>query len=465
MRIGLSEFTATPGAPYLRDRLNRRPQVRALCDVMQRVDGHTVVSIDGPWGSGKTAFVKMCSAELRSRSVPVVEFNAWQQSYTNNPLVDVASAIAAELGESLSDTVKRTLIDGSWHLAKVASRGVIDRDAISQDDPAVFDPWGEAQSKVNEFKDRLAEAASPAGGNSAGRLVVLIDELDRCRPDYALELIETVRHLLAQNGIVVLLALNRAELCHSIQSLYGPKFDADRYLRRFTDLPYRLPLPAADDIAGFTNELLTEFHLDFRFTDRGQPDYSSPMLQRIATATRHNLRDLQQSIQLAAVALQSPKIGTGTQADNWGSKQKTVALIILRALDSDAYHDLAHRGDPFTAVAAMNAAITDDPRSLAAAASWDKAHEKIEASLLAEALEALFTDPQVLQGEESAPTMFEKRYADAFTAQYEDVPNASDLAQFRAKRITKATDNRLREMPSSTLRIDELTGIIDLTAH
>ena len=402
MRIVPSEFTATPNAPYHRDRLNRSPQVKALCSVMQRVDGHAVVSIDGPWGSGKTAFVKMCSAELRSRSVPVVEFNAWQQSYTNNPLVDVVSAIAAELGSSLSDTVKRALIDASWHLAKVASRGVIDRDAVTFDDPAVFDPWFEASAKVNEFKDRLAEAASPTGGNSAGRLVVLIDELDRCRPDYALNLIESVRHLLAEDGIVVLLALNRAELCHSIQSLYGPQFDADRYLRRFTDLPYSLPPPAADDIAAFTNELLTEFHLDFRLTDQGQPDYSSPMLQKIAAATRHNLRDLQQCIQLAAVALQSPKIGIGTSADNWGSKQKAVALFILRTLDSDAYQELAHGGDPFTAVAAMNAAITGDPKTLADSSSWDKAHEKIEASLLTEALDALFSDPRVLQGEESA---------------------------------------------------------------
>ncbi len=105
---------------------------------MQRVDGHGVVSIDGPWGSGKTAFVKMCAAVLRGRSVPVVEFNAWQQSYTNNPLVDVVSAIAAELGGSLRDDLKRALIDGSWHLAKVASRGVIDRDAIGQGAPAVI---------------------------------------------------------------------------------------------------------------------------------------------------------------------------------------------------------------------------------------------------------------------------------------------------------------------------------------
>lgn len=140
MRIVPTEFTATPNAPYHRDRLNRSPQVKALCNLMQRVDGHAVVSIDGPWGSGKTAFVKMCSAELRSRSVPVVEFNAWQQSYTNNPLIDVVSTIAAELGSSLSDTTKRALIDAGWHLAKVASRGVIDRDAVTVDDPAVFDP-------------------------------------------------------------------------------------------------------------------------------------------------------------------------------------------------------------------------------------------------------------------------------------------------------------------------------------
>lgn len=267
------------------------------------------------------------------------------------------------------------------------------------------------------------------------------------------------------NGVVVLLALNRFELCHSIQSLYGPQFEVDRYLRRFTDLSYSLPPPAADDIAAFTNELLTEFHLDFHFTDQGQPDYSSPMLQKIATASRHNLRDLQQSIQLAAVALQSPKIGIGTKTDNWGSKQKAVALIILRALDSDAYQEFAHGGDPFTAVDAMNAAIASDPRKLTDSSPWDKAHEKIEASLLSEALDALFADPRVLYGEDPVKTVFERCYVDAFTARFDDIPNGSDLAASRAKRIADATDSRRLELPSSTLPIDELTGIIDLTAH
>ena len=70
-----------------------------------------------------------------------------------------------------------------------------------------------------------------------GPLIVIIDELDRCHPSYALELLATVRHLFNVDGVVkIVLAINRAELAHSVQSIYGPDFSADRYLRRFADL-------------------------------------------------------------------------------------------------------------------------------------------------------------------------------------------------------------------------------------
>lgn len=469
MRLNPEEFTATPDDPYVHDLLGRASQINALCDIMQNAAGHAVVSIDGPWGSGKTAFVAMCSAELRRRGTRVVDFNAWQQSYTENPLVDLVSAIASELGGNKSKKLKKTLIDISLHLAKIGSRGVIDRDAIRRKRWETFDPWHEASTKVGEFKDALAQAATKSPGPGPGRLIVLIDELDRCRPNYALALIETDRHLFAVDGVVVLLALNREELCHSIRILYGPRFDADRYLRRFTDLPYALSLPATDHLAAFTNELLANLGLDSRLVTMiggsDVPDYSPLMLQTIAAASRHNLRDLQQALHLTAVSLQSAKIRQGTAGDSWASKQKAAALIVLRTLDMTSYQHLANKGDPFTAVATMNRAITDDPQTLADISTWDKAHEKIEASLLAESLDVLLmSSTSVLEGN-SAHSVFERQYASAFAAAFEDTPDATDAAGIRASKILAATDTWLGEQPTSTLRLDELFGIIDLTAH
>ena len=92
--------------------------------------------------------------------------------------------------------------------------------------------WKEAEQGTVQFREQLAKAATEADRP----LIVLIDELDRCHPSYALELLATVRHLFNVDGVVVVLAINRAELAHSVQSIYGPDFSADRYLRRFADL-------------------------------------------------------------------------------------------------------------------------------------------------------------------------------------------------------------------------------------
>ncbi len=81
----------------------------------------------------------MCSAELRRRKVRVVDFNAWQQSHTKSPIVDLVSAIAYEQGGSWTDDIKKTLLDVSLHLAKIGSRGLIDRDAIEPNNQKGFD--------------------------------------------------------------------------------------------------------------------------------------------------------------------------------------------------------------------------------------------------------------------------------------------------------------------------------------
>ena len=84
-------------------------------------------------------------------------------------------------------------------------------------------------------------------------LVIMIDELDRCRPSYAIELLEVAKHLFAVDNVVFVLAVNRAELVHSVKALYGSGFDAEGYLRRFFDLDFQLPEP---DRKRFVSDLL-----------------------------------------------------------------------------------------------------------------------------------------------------------------------------------------------------------------
>jgi hypothetical protein len=71
-------------------------------------------------------------------------------------------------------------------------------------------------------------------------IVIVIDELDRCRPTYAIKLLEEVKHLFDVEGLVFVLGMHGAALGHSVSAAYGAKFDGVAYLGRFVNRRYKL---------------------------------------------------------------------------------------------------------------------------------------------------------------------------------------------------------------------------------
>ena len=157
----------------------------------------------------------MCTSWLQSEfKISVVGFNAWSQSHTQMPLVDLVSALTAESKPTVGP-LKKIVATVGWHVAKFGTRGLVDRDVIAEATVSE-DSWDNAEKETTEFKRQLqgwAEASGPRG------LVVCVDELDQCRPEYALSLLEVTRHLFDVSGVVVLLAINRGELAHSVKSI------------------------------------------------------------------------------------------------------------------------------------------------------------------------------------------------------------------------------------------------------
>ncbi len=75
-------------------------------------------------------------------------------------------------------------------------------------------------------------------------VVFIIDELDRCRPNYAVEVLEQIKHLFSVPGIVFVLSIDKEQLGNAVRGFYGSdRIDADEYLRRFFDLEYKIPEP------------------------------------------------------------------------------------------------------------------------------------------------------------------------------------------------------------------------------
>jgi hypothetical protein len=112
---------------------------------------------------------------------------------------------------------------------------------------------------VVEFKEKLTRLIGLLTEH-AGALVplfVFIDELDRCRPSYALRLLEEVKHIFGISGVVYVISTNIDQLQNSVCAVYGSGFDGRGYLRRMFDKEYSLPVPTVNAISKVVDERLS----------------------------------------------------------------------------------------------------------------------------------------------------------------------------------------------------------------
>ena len=89
--------------------------------------------------------------------------------------------------------------------------------------------------------------------------------MDRCRPTFAIEMLERIKHLFDVANIVFVLSVDKKQLEASTAAVYGERINAAEYLRRFIDLEYGIPLVQTKQ---FTKKLLTRFELDPAFSQR-----------------------------------------------------------------------------------------------------------------------------------------------------------------------------------------------------
>ena len=260
IRLQPREIEIPADDPFKHDLLGRREAVDTLTHLVGNLEGPCVLAVDAAWGFGKTTFLRMWSQHLRNQGTPVVAFNAWETDFSEDPFL----TLSTELTEGLqsddtklpNDTVKK-LKDASQEVLRWVTPGAI-RVAASQvplvgtqlaEGAASFaeerlSRHSKARTSVKQFRrvlEDMAAGLSKANGNRP--LMVMIDELDRCRPSYAVELLEVAKHLFSVDRIVFVLAVNSDQLVHSVKALYGNDFDAAGYLRRFFDVDVQLTEP------------------------------------------------------------------------------------------------------------------------------------------------------------------------------------------------------------------------------
>ena len=250
------ELVIDPDDPFKKDALSRKSQVEALCGVIETDERPLVVAVDGKFGSGKSTFLAMCAAHLRQEArlqqqeAAVAEFNAWQHSHTKNPLIDLISALGQEVPQS--SRLKEVAAGIGWGVASAVTRGAINRQNFQEGDAeSLFELWHHVEKHRQAFHAELEQVVKATDD----RLVIFVDELDRCMPQQALDYLNIVRHLFDVPGVAVVIGVNQEELGHRVRQLYGERCNADLYLRRFWDFTMPLREPTSKQMTTFLNSV------------------------------------------------------------------------------------------------------------------------------------------------------------------------------------------------------------------
>lgn len=243
-----------------KDPIGRNQQLNTFIDLLNSINKNSILTIDGEWGSGKTVFVKQIDYLNRTSDVSqlsflnqdtiesfqdnyeVYYFNAWENDYHDDPLQSIlfslindvwgASERAADLvvknSQGLIKSVLKTITIGMYNPEEIRKAG-----SVSDLTRSI--------TTAAERKQAIDDIISNYLDLKGKKLLFVIDELDRCKPTYAVNLLEVIKHYYINDKMVFLLSTNNRQLAHTIKKVYGQTFDGGGYLNKFYDLIFNLP--------------------------------------------------------------------------------------------------------------------------------------------------------------------------------------------------------------------------------
>jgi len=327
------------------------------------------LALDAPWGQGKTFFVENWSRSLaadKQPGHPTFVFDAWAADYAADPVLAFMAALKkaldkevagsglkaraqASLREELDSAMKsarRAILPASKAIAKAVVRkttGVAvdeitaafeaDDETLSAEEagesPVVSDTAHEAINKgldsffkaaleshserasaIRDFRASIERTLTGLADSGKRRLpmFVFVDELDRCRPTFAIALLEGIKHLFGVRGTCFVVSTNLAQLSQAVRAVYGSGFDGYGYLKRFFDVDFALPYQRGN---GFATLLLNEYGpslpkaVDYGVTLNPNKPTERPdvfLLEWVAETFDLDLRSQRQVLEMATAA-------------------------------------------------------------------------------------------------------------------------------------------------------------------
>ena len=292
------------------NKFNRTQDIIDFIMALEQIEENMFISIDAKWGAGKTFYVRQIEQSLnyltrKAKGIKIEEnvemafsknplgllelehtyfpvyYNAWLYDNHSDPLMSLILNITKICecycdeklsGNTLSDKIISLMDSFSFSIGCIQFGSNFEnvKEKFSGKDIL------SAVKTEEEIRDKVKEIFDSIITENVQKLVIFIDELDRCRPNFAIEMLERIKHYFDDDRIIFVASINREQLIHSISNYYGINFDSTSYLDKFFD--WNIYLPELDTrfdnrlnfteeqyfIENITKELGIYYHLTYR---------------------------------------------------------------------------------------------------------------------------------------------------------------------------------------------------------
>jgi len=364
MKNKIKSFTINDlNNPFKDDALNREEYATVLMQFFSNTEESLTLAINSGWGTGKTTFIIMLQQLLENKEFPTILFNAWENDYSDNALVSLIGEIISKIKEEKHNNhimeekiTKQIVEDGAKliksipHFIKLLTANQIDLKNLEKiQDEFSYSlaknkllEYTENKKDITQFKKHLQEyvrTITNLGTDKFKPLIFFIDELDRCRPNFTIELLEKLKHIFDIEGVIFVLSIDKIELEKTIKVIYGD-IEIDGYLRKFIDFTYRLPTPSIEE---FCNYLIQSYGFEERFNevttedDNWAKDEITKTMSAFSKAFNFSLRKIEQCFSQLSIVLKT----IDKQSDYFPIY--TSFLICLNNYNEKVYYEFVHK--------------------------------------------------------------------------------------------------------------------------
>lgn len=344
----------------------------ALANLVTLTDGPLVVSLEAPWGEGKTTFIHQWRHHVeKKKGVRCIYFDAFRSDFHSDAFMTLATELYRFAAEVLPDDHSdvEEFKEGAIKLFKILSKSVVKtalqlvpmgelanetastlvgevKNQLSEAVDGLYDEAFAEQAKLDDVLVQFQDVLSAVVENiyekgdhqeeaSEKPLVFIIDELDRCRPDFALQLLEKIKHVFSVPKVAFVLVNNPEQLQESVRATYGNGIDANRYLHKFYTLSMMLPI---NKKYSYDQPSDIEKYVKHLFNGLGEtvPNRHEYMeaVSAICTHKKQGLREVERIVGYV-IAYQLMKPESGRKVENIAMIQSFVCCV--KVLDPELF--------------------------------------------------------------------------------------------------------------------------------